>query len=261
MLKLLREICFIDVHCHIEDELFNEDRDSVLKRAKDSNVCAVISSALSFDDASFLLNFSNKYPRFVFVSLGWDPADLSIIKLFDEYCNFVKEHKNEIVGLGEVGLDFYYIRENVLRETQIKLFRRWIQFSKDLNLPLIVHSRSAGKYAVKILMEEDAERVVLHAYDGRPGWALKGVEHGYFFSIPTSVWHSIQKQKLVRLIPLDNMLLETDSPVLSPFKGRRNEPANIIYAARKIAEIKKITVEKVAEITTENALSLFNLSL
>jgi len=99
----------------------------------------------------------------------------------------------------------------------------------------------------------------MHAFDGKPSYAKRGVKEGMLFSIPTSVWRSRQKQKLASAIPLENLVLETDSPVLSPQKGTVNEPANIIYAARKVAEIKGIEVDEVAEITTANARTFYEI--
>lgn len=206
------------------------------------------------------LKISSKYPGFIFVTIGNDPLEFdpsTVSRIRD----LVVARKSEIVGIGEVGLDYYYARKKSVKEKQKQFFCEWIRLAKELNLPLIVHSRSAGKYAIELLLEERAENVLMHAYDGRPGWALKAVEVGYFFSIPTSVWRSAQKQKLVKFLPLDNLMLETDAPVLSPILGRRNEPANIIYAARKVSEIKNIDLRVVAEVTTKNAIKFFSLPI
>ncbi len=249
---------FVDVHCHIGSEVFDRDRSEVLRRARERGVIAIISSSLNFREAIRTLKLSREYEGYVFTSIGWNPVDLdrnSMMKVYD----LAVEQKHRIVGIGEVGLDFYYVRDQNSRRVQEEYFREWIRLAQDLDLPLIVHSRSAGKYALQILFEEGAEKVLMHAYDGKTSWAVKAADVGYYFSIPTSVWRSEQKQKLVKVIPLDQLMLETDSPVLSPFLGRRNEPANIVYAARKIAEIKNISLERVAEITTENAVKFFSL--
>ena len=250
---------FVDVHCHIDDALFDRDRHKVLERAKNSNVIAIISSALSPVSLERLFCLQKNYANYLYITSGWDPTLFPDPIMLETYQNYIKSNRKKIVGIGEVGLDFYYIRDESKRNRQIKLFRNWIHFSQELDLPLIVHSRSAGKYSVKILFEENAKKVVMHAYDGRPGWALKAAEHGYYFSIPTSIWHSVQKQKLVKFLPLESLLLETDSPVLAPFRDQRNEPSNIVYSAKKIAEIKNVELSVVANITTKNAFSLFKL--
>jgi len=251
---------FVDVHCHIVDENFNRDRDEVIRRALNSNVIAIITSSLTFSEAIKSLKISSRYPGYIFITIGSDPLEFDST-LISRIRDLIIERRFEIVGIGEVGLDYYYARENQLREKQKHFLREWISLAKELDLPLIIHSRSAGKYAVKLLLEERAERVLMHAYDGRSGWALKAVEAGYFFSIPTSIWRSKQKQKLVKSIPLESLMLETDAPVLSPILGRRNEPANIIYAAKKIAEIKNVDLEHVSEVTTKNAIEFFSLPL
>jgi len=248
----------VDAHCHLHDKMFDRDRDDVVERASKSDVVFMITSSLSRTDASKVLEIKTKYPSTVGVCIGSDPLNLNM-KDVKRIRAFARKHKNTILGIGEVGLDYYWVRENEHRETQIRLFREWIRFAEELHLPLIVHSRSAGKYAVKILLESRFKRILMHAYDGRTGWAIKATEEGLRFSIPTSVWYSKQKQKLVKALPLNSLLVETDAPVLSPIRGNRNEPANLIYAIRKIAELKEVSDNEVAETTTRNAEELFQI--
>jgi TatD DNase family protein len=143
------------------------------------------------------------------------------------------------------------------REVQREIFLKFIRLAERLDLPLNVHSRSAGREAIRFLREASARRVLLHAFDGKAASALEGVEAGYCFSIPPSILRSPQKQKLVRRLPLDRLLLETDSPVLGPDPKLRNEPKNVLIACRAVSEIKGVAAEEVAEVTTENAKALF----
>ena len=124
-----------------------------------------------------------------------------------------------------------------------------------------IHSRSAGKNVLEILISENAGRVQMHALDAKVSTALMGVEAGYYFSIPSSIVYSKQKQKLVKRLPIENLLLETDSPVLAPEKGMRNEPINVTLVVKMISEIKDIPEDKIRRITTENFQQLYDLVL
>jgi TatD DNase family protein len=134
---------------------------------------------------------------------------------------------------------------------------RLLLLAKALNLPLNVHSRSAGRHAVALLLENNAVRVQMHAFDGKTGAALPAVEAGYFFSIPPSVVRSRQKQKLVKQLPLSCLLIETDSPVLGPSPEERNEPANIRHCVKAIAALKGISEEAVIAAVSENTQRLY----
>lgn len=250
----------IDAHCHLQDEEFEKDRDEIVERSRWAGITSIVTSSLSRTDASKVLEITGKYRGYVYACIGLDPADLDP-KEAEGVKEFIRMYRNKIVGVGEVGLDYYRVRENGSRDLQIRLFKEWVDLAEELHLPLIVHSRSAGKRAVQVLLEIGFTRVLMHAYDGRAGWALKAAEEGMRFSIPTSVWHSEQKQKLVKALPLDSLLVETDAPVLSPIRGEHNEPANLIYAVKKIAELKGVSEVEVAQITTKNAKSFFQLGI
>ncbi|CAG8507398.1 9258_t:CDS:2 [Ambispora leptoticha] len=182
---------------------------------------------------------------------------------------FIRENSQDLVGIGEVGLDFSpHVFSNALaqnpnktiddlKETQRQVLTRQAELSISYDLPLNVHSRSAGHHVLDLLSKVGAKKVVMHAFDGQVKYAKRGVEMGYYFSVPPSIVYSKQKQNLVSALPLSNLLLETDSPVLGPEPGLDNEPANIVISAREIARIKEIDVDRVIEITTENACKLF----
>ena len=246
----------IDVHCHIHETIFDNDRREVVDRARKNGVKHIITSAIKPGGVDRALRVINEFKGYISLTIGHDPILVDDI-LFSKQVEYVRKYSNIIVGVGEVGLDYYVIRDYEKRSKQRKFFVEWISIAEELNLPLIVHSRSAGKYAIKEILKYKYFNVVMHAYDGSVGWAMEAAKHGIYFSIPPSVTFSVQKQKLVKKLPLESLLLETDSPVLSPFKGQRNEPVNIIYSAMKIAEIKNISLDKVIEVTTDNALNVF----
>jgi TatD DNase family protein len=170
---------------------------------------------------------------------------------------FIRHHRSELIAIGEVGLDFWKVGTEPERAVQREIFAGFIRLSREIDLPLNVHSRSAGRHAVAILLENGAERVQMHAFDGKIGAARPAVEAGYFFSVPPSVLRSRQKQKLVRHLPLDCLLVETDSPVLGPDPGERNEPANLMTAAMAIAELKGIPLDEVVGALAENGRRLY----
>jgi TatD DNase family protein len=247
-----------DAHCHINDPQFDPDLDEVLERAKNAGVMGIVDSALNAEEIEKSLRISAANPGFVFTAAGLHPENVNPEE-FDRVVRLVREHMDRIVALGEVGLDYWWVKEEADREIQREHFRGFIALAKELDKPLIVHSRSAGKYAIDMLIEANAKRVLMHAFDGKAGHALLGAEFGFYFSIPTSVVRSDQKVKLAKLIPLERLLLETDSPVLGPDKKERNEPANLPLVARKIAELKRIDVEEVIRMTRSNTISFFGL--
>jgi TatD DNase family protein len=174
-------------------------------------------------------------------------------------CERIRRNAGSLVGIGEVGLDYWLAKESPEREIQREVLGRFAALSRELDLPLNVHSRSAGHYTIDLLQKAGAKRVLMHAFDGKAHYALAGVEAGFRFSIPPSIVRSQQKQKLVRRLPLSALLLETDSPVLGPTREERNEPANVVVSAKAIAEIKGCTVDEVVEVTSRNAAELFGI--
>jgi TatD DNase family protein len=245
---------FIDVHCHLHDEAFDSDRDEVVERALNSGVETIITSTLSMRELEKALSIAEKYDC-VRVSAGFDPLNFSILDA-EEIAREIKRLRDKIVAIGEVGLDFFYVRGGK-RERQVEIFRFWISVASELKLPLVVHSRSAGKYAIEVLAKEGYDRVLMHAFDGSSGWALKGVSRGFMFSIPPSVIRSQQKVELVKTIPIESLMVESDAPVLGPEPEKRNEPSNVVVSATKIAEIKKIDLNEACEVLYSNSKEFF----
>jgi TatD DNase family protein len=173
---------------------------------------------------------------------------------------FIRKNCDRLVAIGEVGLDYWLAKEEEEREVQRRIFSLFIDLAIELDLPLNVHSRSAGRHALDLLLEKKAEKVQMHAFDGKISAASPGVDAGFFFSVPPSIVRSRQKQKLVRHLPPTSLLLESDSPVLGPEADKRNEPANIAIAAAVVAELKNVTPEEIVKQTAQNSRRLYRLT-
>ena len=246
----------IDIHCHLTAPEFRGRLAEIIEGSVRAGVKAMITSGLGYEDGIKALSISD-YRR-VYPSIGIRPYEL---KGYEEVINLILKESKRILAIGEVGLDYWYVRDEEERAEQERIFKEFIELAKELDIPLIVHSRSAGKYALEILLEMKADRVIMHAFDGAAKHALKGVERGYMFSIPPSIARSMQKMKLAKRIPLESLLLESDSPVLAPEPGQINYPKNILISAKWISKVKGIPLEKVIEVTGSNALRVLGLVL
>jgi TatD DNase family protein len=244
-----------DTHCHICADDFDGDREAVLSRAAAAGIGAVLAVGEDLADAEKNLALTREFP-ILRLAAGLYPTHLDLAAA-DQMAAFIRTHRSAMTAIGEVGLDFWVVKTDEERTLQKAIFAQFIDLSKELELPLNVHSRSAGRHAVDLLIRNGAKRVQLHAFDGKITAARPALEAGYFFSIPPSIVRSRQKQKLVRHLPLDSLLVETDSPVLGPEPAVRNEPANLAVAVRAIADIKAVPEAAVAEAVVANTRRLY----
>jgi TatD DNase family protein len=218
-------------------------------------VASIVSVSENLTDARKNMYLASCFPE-LRPALGLYPAHLDTEQA-EAVVSLIRAEREKIVAIGEVGLDHWIVKEESERELQHEIFGRFIDLALELDLPLNVHSRSAGRHAVALLLERGAKKVQLHAFDGKASTALPAVEAGWFFSIPPSVVRSRQKQKLVGHLPLSCLLLETDSPVLGPDPQERNEPANIGIARDAVAEIKGVSRAELMEAVAENSRRLY----
>jgi TatD DNase family protein len=246
----------VDTHAHMCDPVFDTDLPQVLERARREGVSAVIAVSEDLADAQKNLRLAATDPM-IRPAAGLYPTRLDPGQAAD-MCEFIRMNRDRLAAVGEVGLDHWAVQEEDGRALQREIFTGFIGLARELRLPLNVHSRSAGRRTIEVLLGCGAERVQLHAFDGNHASALAAVEAGYFFSIPPSVVRSPQKQKLVRRLPLRCLLVETDSPVLGPAPQERNEPANVRVAIRAIAEIRGIGETEVIEALRENTRRLYS---
>jgi TatD DNase family protein len=248
---------FVDVHAHLADPVFDPDRAAVLERARAAGVVAILCVGETLADAERIVALAREHPL-LRPCAGLYPTHLDLAAERD-LAAFIREHRESLAAVGEIGLDHWKVTDAEGQALQEAIFRRQIQLALELDLPVNVHSRSAGRRAIEVLREEGATRVLLHAFDARPATAELGLGAGYSFSIPPSVVRSRQKEKLIARLPLSHLLLETDSPVLGVDPQERNEPAAITVGAAAIAAAKGVAIAEVARVTTANARALFRL--
>jgi TatD DNase family protein len=245
----------IDCHAHLGDPVFDADRHEVLRRARVAGVVGVVTVGETFEEAARNLSLADEHPE-ILPAAGLYPTELDPDQA-ERIETLIRNHRERWIAIGEVGLDHWKVKEPADRELQREIFARFVRLSLELDLPLNVHSRSAGRHAIAVLLEEGARRAQLHAFDGKPAAAMPAVEAGFYFSIPPSIVRSRQKQKLVRRLPISCLLLETDSPVLGAVPGERNEPAQVRVSLKAIAELKGLSEDEVSEAVTANARRLF----
>lgn len=252
----------IDTHCHIDFEDFDHDREDVIARAKDK-LNHVIVSGYSNDSNMDILKLSKDYEGFIYPTFGFHPVssqnatqeDLQIAH------DNIRRHLDDIVAIGEVGMDYYYVTDKELRERQQEIFRSFLKLADEYKVPIVMHVRDCEKKAVNII--EDYENIpyfVFHCYGGSLKTAKRIMNRDdSYMSFSTMLCYSKHHQDLIEKIDLDYVLTETDSPYLAMTKEERNEPVNVVKAVHKIAEIKDMSVSEVDEITTANARKIFKI--
>lgn len=254
----------IDTHCHLDFPEFDADRQEVIRRAKDSGVNYIINVGSSLENSRAAVKLSNEYPE-VFASAGIHPHDA---KDFSESNLLeIKElSKNpKVIAIGEVGLDFY---RNLSEESaQEEAFRKFIALAKERNLPLIFHCREAQGDFLRILKEESfgQMRGVVHCFSGDEIFLKACLNFGFYVSFTCNVTYkkADNLRQVLKLVPQDRFMLETDAPYLSPegFRGKRNEPYQVKLLAEYVAKIRQVDFKDISETTANNARILFGLKI
>lgn len=248
----------IDTHCHLS--LNDKDLDNVIKKMGRD---IIIVSGADHESNKEVITLCNKYPN-VYGTIGLHPDEADNFK--EAYLKFIEENisNKKIVGIGEIGLDYYYAKEN--KNRQIDLFERQIQIALKYNKPIVVHSREAANDTYEIMQRNHVENVrsVIHCYSYSLEMANNFIKLGSMLGIGGVVTfkNGTKLKEVVKNIDLKYLLLETDSPYLAPepIRGTKNEPYNIIYVAREIAKIKNISEQEVLKQTTMNAVHQFDLN-
>ena len=245
---------FIDIHSHID---ICKKIDVLIKNAKKQNV-KILTAGTSPKSNKEILKLKIKFTE-IEIALGIYPTDaLKLANLeIDSEIEFIRKNKEKISAIGEVGLDLKENSEQTL-ETQKENLTKFVSLARDLNVPVVIHSRKAENECINLLEKLKYDKIIMHCFNGNMKLVNRIINNSWYLSIPANVKHSEHFQKIVEKTPLKQLFCETDSPFLHPDKFRDNEPANVIESYKKISEIKKMPLIEVEKIIEENYKKLFN---
>ena len=250
----------IDTHAHLDFEKFQENLDEVLENSKAVGVEKIIIPGVTLEDTPKIINLIEKYEN-LFGAVAVHPSEAKGWQA--EYYEILKEYAqhDKVIAIGETGLDYYW--DKTFKETQQHVFRRHLELAEELNIPVIVHDREAHDDVLEILKEFPEVKGVMHCFSGNVEFALECVKIGYYIALggPVTFKNAKDPKEVAKQIPIEKLVLETDSPFLAPhpYRGKENNPSKIILVAQTIAEIKGISVEELGEITSRNAEKLFGI--
>ncbi|MGN7942938.1 TatD family hydrolase [Metabacillus sp. 22489] len=252
-----------DTHAHLNATQFEEDVVEVIERAKSENVSHIVVVGFDRETITRAMELTEQYDM-IYAAVGWHPVDA--IDMTDEDLEWIKQlaAHPKVVAIGEMGLDYYWDKSP--KEIQQEVFRKQIRLAKEVELPIIIHNREATEDVVKILQEENASEVggIMHCFTGSLETAEQCMKMNFYLSFggPVTFKNAKKPKEVVKEIPMDFLLIETDCPYLTPhpFRGKRNEPSYVKYVAEQIAELKGLTFEEVAKKTSDNAMKLFGIT-
>ncbi len=253
----------IDTHTHLDFNQYDADREEVVCRAKQADVAGMVTIGTDLKTSRKAVEIACQF-RNVFAAAGIHPHDAGNATE-EDFAELEELYKHpRVVAIGEVGLDYY--RNLTKPEIQRRVLRRFLQWAREMDKPLIIHTREAEEDILAILrdMSKKGWRGVFHCFPGDLEMAEKVMDMGFYISFTGSItFKNSTATEIAKNIPLERLLVETDCPFMTPVphRGKRNEPANVHYVAQKIAELKQIPFEKVAQYTTRNALELFGINL
>lgn len=256
-----------DSHAHYDDEKFDQDREEIIQKIYDSGVEKFISAGYSLESSKRAIELADKY-EFIYTTVGISPNDvkqtieetIEDIKKLEDI--ITRKENDKIVGIGEIGLDYYWNKEN--KEIQKQAFIMQIELANRLNLPITIHTREAVSDTLEILKQHPVQQKgVFHCCPLNRELVKEALKLGFYISFagPVTFKNSKNAQEIAEMVPNDRMLIETDSPYLAPepVRGTRNDSRNVRYIAEKIANIKSLSTEEIAEITYQNTLKIFKI--
>ncbi len=253
---------YIDTHVHLNADQYEDDVEEVIERARQAGVLKMV--VIGFDRKTIkkAMELAERH-AFIYAVIGWHPVDA--IDCTEEDLAWIESlaAHPKVVGIGETGLDYHWDKSP--KDIQQQLFRKQIQLAHKLNLPIIIHNREATADVIRILKEEKAEKTggIMHCFGGSVETAQVCIDMNFMISLggPVTFKNAKTPKEVAKEISLEHLLIETDAPYLAPhpYRGKRNEPAYVTLVAEEIAKLKGLPVEKIAEMTTENALNIFNI--
>lgn len=258
---------FFDSHAHLNDEKFAQDLPEVIGQICEAQVTRVISAGYSLASSKKSVQLAREYD-FIYSTCGISPNDLpqseeELWKMIEEIRKLV-QNNSKVIAIGEIGLDYYWEKEEEQRNRQQKAFQEQIKLANSLSLPIVIHTREAMVDTIRILQENPVnQKGVFHCCPQNQELIREALALGFFISFagPITFKNAKHANEIIAMVPLDRLLIETDSPYLAPepLRGTRNTPANVPYIAKKIAEVKQISLEEVARQTYQNANELYDL--
>ncbi len=266
----MNQVEFFDSHAHYNDEKFNEDREELITEIYKSGVTKLINAGYSLESSKYALEIAKKY-EWIYTISGISPNDIpegmeELQKQLEELVNFIENEKNtnKIVGIGEIGLDYYWEKDDLKRNIQKEAFIKQIEIANKFNLPIVIHTRDAVMDTLEILKKYPVtKRGVFHCCPLNRELVKEALKLEFYISFagPITFKNSKNASEIINMVPLDKILIETDSPYLSPEpnRGKRNDSRNVKYMAEKIASVKNISLEEVARITYENTCKIFSI--
>lgn len=251
-----------DTHTHLDSYKFDEDRDEVIQRAKDAGVHMLVNIGFNRETIPTTIALAEKYD-FIYAAVGWHPVDSIDMRPEDlEWIERLCSHE-KVVAIGEIGLDYHW--DTSPKDVQQRVFREQIRLARKVGKPIVIHNRDAHEDVVRILQEENASEIggVMHCFSGSWETAKQCLDMNFYISFggPVTFQNARVPKEVLKQVPLDRILIETDAPYLSPhpFRGKRNESAYVLRVAETAAELLGKSVEEMALITTENGKKCFGI--
>lgn len=250
-----------DTHSHYNDEKFNEDRENIIKQTYEAGITKFICAGYNVKSSEEAVKIANKY-KYIYSICGISPNDLEDYNT--QNINKIKQlaQSNKNVAIGEIGLDYYWNKDN--KNLQKQVFIEQIKIANELNLPIVIHSRDAVQDTIDILKQNKVNKKgIFHCVQLNKFLIEEAIKLGFYISFagPITFKNSKNAEEIVKIVPIEKILIETDSPYLAPepVRGTRNDSRNVKYIAEKIAQFKQIPLEELAKITYKNAMKIFSI--